>query len=345
MLVALALVMGACGDGHPATDAGPGPDARPADAPSDGRAATDGPSDARPGPDGPQVQCPADPSPCEGTCNTRGYCEVDRGHGPEVRIPAATVVLGDTRYAGEVERLERVAKPYYLDKYEVTAREYKRCLDAGACDPPRNGGSGPCTVAVLDDPMWQKWMQENGLEGAHPANCVSWAASGAYCRWKGARLPTEAEWVLAGRGGSSPGACETPADLAMPGKCNRKVYPWGDTFEANRTNTDMGGAAWKPYTTTPVGFYDGSLHRGTMTSYQTADGSSAYGVHDLSGNLREWVSDERPDHGGTSTTLGRVLKADGYATIESMEPLSAWTFQPDPNSSTFILGFRCARDL
>ena len=342
ILAALALTVGACGDAHPAADGGPGPDARRVDARSDGAGGSDAPPDTRPGPDAVQVQCPSDPAPCAGTCNAKGYCEIDRGFGPEVRIAPSTVVLGDPAFPGEVEHLERVSRQYLIDRHEVTARQYKRCMDAGGCSMPTNSGPGICTVAVLDDPMWLAWIRQHGLEGDHPANCMTWPDALAFCRWRGARLPTEAEWVLAARGagGLSAGSCESAADLATTGRCNRKRYPWGDTLESDRMNSGVGSAPWTNESTTPVGFFDGSRHNGTQTSFQTGDDSSAFGARDLQGNLREWVSDERAVP-GDATMRGRVLKGDAFQTSETV--LAAGFVTP-PGESSQILGFRCARD-
>jgi formylglycine-generating enzyme required for sulfatase activity len=86
-----------------------------------------------------------------------------------------------------------------------------------------------------------------------PRRCVTWYEAEAYARWRGGRLPTEAEWEYAARGPGSP------------------RYPWGDTFDAARCNViDTNGAV-------PVGSYP--------------DGASWVGALDMAGNAMEWVSD------------------------------------------------------
>jgi hypothetical protein len=140
----------------------------------------------------------------------------------------------------------------------------------------------------------------------HPVVLVTWYGAAAYSNWrsqqegkepyydpstwecnfsqKGYRLPTEAEWECAARGGLA-----------------GKRYPWGDTMEPGRANyLDSGDpyecGAW-PYTT-PVGFYDGQIHHKSdfgwpcgQDTYQTLDGSNGFGLYDMAGNAFEWCND------------------------------------------------------
>ncbi len=142
----------------------------------------------------------------------------------------------------------------------------------------------------------------------HPATSVRWAGAAAYTNWlsvqngyqgcydlstwqcdfsrSGYRLPTEAEWEYAGRGGlTSPYA----------------IFPWGDGTDHSRANWPNSGDPFEvgpqPWTT-PVGFYNGQLHHksdfgwpGQQESYQTADGANDYGLYDMAGNVWEWTHD------------------------------------------------------
>lgn len=115
---------------------------------------------------------------------------------------------------------------FALDKFEVTNREYRKCVDARACDKPR-------VTLRYDDP-------EHVID---PVIYVSWYDAQEYCRWEGKRLPTEAEWEKAARG-----------------TLDTRIYPWGnaepDCTQANNWNFERncssaphgprpGGSRWR----------------------------------------------------------------------------------------------------
>ncbi len=336
------------------TDAGSPPDA--------GAAAgcpPDGPGDAAVS-DAPGVTCQNDTAPCPGSCNDHGFCEVVCPYGDEIRITAGLVVLGndaepepERRWIAP-EHLVRISRPFWIDKHEVTVEAYRSCVSAGACSVPV-GEDRFCTYYAPSDLAF--FWRPLGLEARHPINCVNWENARSFCAWKGARLPTEAEWMRAARGPAEHDGC-TPEALAS---CNRPLYPWGDDPDVFHHANQFGGYPWSGWTTTPVGFFDGMAYGDYQTldgmahgDYKTLDGRSHFGVHDLEGNVFEWTTDwfDRMGYGartgltvdprGPDSGTERVMKSTGFlvtnkrsvATRAGVEPRAAWSGG----------GIRCVRD-
>lgn len=125
---------------------------------------------------------------------------------------------------------------YYMDKYEVTNREYKRFIDA-------TGRSAPFDEEHINTLYnWKDGKYRENFDD-HPVSLVDWHDADAYCRWAGKRLPTEEEWEKAARGADG------------------RLWPWGNEFDRFKANTRDFGVL----ITMPVGsFPEGASPYGVM---------------------------------------------------------------------------------
>jgi gamma-glutamyl hercynylcysteine S-oxide synthase len=207
-----------------------------------------------------------------------------------VWIPAGNVRLGQVGIAVPVN--DFYVEGFYIDRYEVSNAKYKAFIDAGGY-----------TTEAYWNPFGWVWRVANGFSlpafwndpayhgGGIPGNeqfpviGVSWFEADAYCRWAGGRLPTEAEWEKAAKGG-----CETHGDASQCDTFDTPTYPWGEEITGPRANYSHSGDPYDSYGgTTPAGYYDGGNHGG----YQTIDSPGAYGLYDVAGNAYEWCSTKR----------------------------------------------------
>jgi formylglycine-generating enzyme required for sulfatase activity len=159
----------------------------------------------------------------------------------------------DELFAAEVPRHTVTIGSFYLDRHEVTNARFGRFL---ARHPAWRKGRIP--AALHNGNYLKHWdgdVYPQG-RGAHPVVNVSWYAAVAFCRAEGKRLPTEAEWEYAARGGLATAA-----------------FPWGDEMpdktRANFFGSGIGG-------TTAVGSYP----------------ANGYGLFDMAGNVWEYLADE-----------------------------------------------------
>lgn len=204
----------------------------------------------------------------------------------------------------------------FIDQHEVTTRAYRSCVEAGSCTPTREAGAGERPCN----------FHEIDRED-HPINCVDWFQATSYCGFMGKRLPTEAEWERAAGGP------------------DQFIFPWGDGLpNCDRANIILSEPMFLVCEgeTFPVG--------------SLADGDSPDGLHDMAGNVEEWVSDwydgsyytdptslTDPQGPVSSPSNQRAVRGGGFQTISDFARTFDRSRPRIPESTEPTLGFRCAR--
>jgi formylglycine-generating enzyme required for sulfatase activity len=226
---------------------------------------------------------------------------------PMVEIPAGEFAMGsDGGQALEDERpMHRVwVDRFSMDLHEVTTAQYASFLAATSRLAP-----------------WQWDTVDLSQHGDRPVIGVAWSDADAYCRWKGTRLPTEAEWEKSARG------------------TDGRLYPWGNQVPSKElANFALGARFSYSQVLMPVQSYE--------------QGKSPYGLHQMAGNVWEWVQDwyaanyyeispERNPQGPESGQF-KVLRGGSWSDLPKYL-LTYGRFKLPPETRNSYTGFRCAQ--
>jgi formylglycine-generating enzyme required for sulfatase activity len=233
-----------------------------------------------------------------------------------VLIPAGEFQMGSNNGERDEKPVYTVyLDAFYIDKDEVTVAEYKRFVEVT--------GHRPLSESVA----------RTSPTDQHPVVQVSWHDAMVYAKWAGKRLPTEAEWEKAARGGL----------IAQD-------YPWGDAIDASRANYSKNTkSGTHDERTTPVGTYP----------------ANGYGLHDMSGNVAEWCLDTyqrkfyadapRGNPVAGAENIQQAIANVGVGKGKRVVRGGSWSFNAKsvrvanrlaekPSLLSSDVGFRCVRD-
>lgn len=241
-------------------------------------------------------------------------------------------------YEGPVHTVE--ISPFFMDEHEVTVAEFGEFVQATGykTEAEKYGWSG---VFDMDSRDWIRvdgadWRHPEGPRSAAPPNepvtQISWNDAAEYTRWAGKRLPTEAEFEYAARGG-----------------LDGKKYAWGDELTpGNKFPANWWQGTFPDKNTGEDGF----LGRAPIKSFA----ASGYGLYDMTGNVWEWCSDrfgenyysrsEKRDPKGPADGSERVNRGGSFLCAENFcsNYRVAGRGHAEPDSGLNNLGFRCVRD-
>jgi len=204
--------------------------------------------------------------------------------------------------------------PFFIDKYEVTNEEYAKFAEATRRPKP-----------------WH-WRGGNIPKGEErvPVYNVTWFDADAYCKADGKRLPTEAEWEKAARGG-----------------LDRNRFPWGDVaLGMGGYEAADAGMASKTGNQAHTNYPFGAIAVGSYSA-------NGYGLFDMAGNVWEWTNDwyernyysltPRKNPAGPENGRYKVIRGGGWSDDDERNLMNNFRNYTDPDMKAASIGFRCAK--
>jgi sulfatase modifying factor 1 len=276
-------------------------------------------------------------------------CEIKKIEKPRVEIPKGMVLIpGGSFQMGSEDGMPDESpvhtvqiNSFLMDEHEVTAAEFAEFVEKTGyrTEAEKFGCSGVFNVEKED---WEKvdgadWRHPEGKnsngQANEPVSQISWNDAEAFAKWAGKRLPKEAEFEYAARGG-------------LPGK----KYAWGNEL---RPNGKPAANWWQGDFPNQNTIEDGFLRRAPVKSFPP----NGYGLYDLTGNVWEWTNDwydenyyqisstenpQGPDKGVEKTMRGGSwMCSENYCSNYRVAGRSKST----PDTALNNLGFRCVKDI
>jgi formylglycine-generating enzyme len=219
---------------------------------------------------------------------------------------------------------------FFIGRFEVTNDEYARFVRATGHPAPilralplvATGGRDTVFKELATPYQWTDYDPPAG-RGSHPVVLVGFDDAMAYCRWlsetteRAVRLPTEAEWEKAARGG-----------------LDGRRYPWGDDIDSSRCNFLEDPGAKNRRGTKPTGMY----------------APNAFGLCDVVGNVWEWVSDwygseyyggdDMKDPTGPASGNMRIVRGGSWVNDDVTMLRCAYRHKVPPDTYAYSIGFR-----
>ena len=238
----------------------------------------------------------------------------------QVFVPEGEFEMGGNEFDDEKPIHSVYLDAFWIDQMEVTNAMFAAFLN----DKGNQSEGGANWLDASDDDVLIEqnggvWQAKSGFAD-HPVIEVTWYGANAYCEWAGRRLPTEAEWEKAARGG-----------------LEGEKYPWGDQAPVCASGAENGAQ-----------FVDCAGDTVVVGNYSP----NGYGLYDMAGNVWEWVADwydesyyqnsssdnpEGPESGGY-----RVLRGGSWNYNVGVLR-SAFRVGSTPDDTDLYNGFRCAR--
>ena len=247
------------------------------------------------------------------------------------RIPGGDFLMGASDAEEDERPVHRVyVSEFFVGRFPVTHDEYARFVRATGHPVPAIRGL-PLIAAAGRDTLfkemaapyvWEKSEPPAG-HGSHPIVLVQVDDALAYCRWlsdslgRAVRLPTEAEWEKAARGG-----------------VEGHRYPWGDDIDPARCNFLADPSVKRQRGTRPTGTFP----------------PNPYGLYDMSGNVWEWVADwygaeyygngDQRDPRGPSSGTMRIVRGGSWVNNDVSMLRCAYRHKVPPDTYAYSVGFR-----